>query len=283
MTGISEHTLRVWERRYGFPLPSRTSGGARRYSDEDVSLLKLVTRALKIGYRAGDVVGMSRAELSQLVLQHQSVRPAPTESSSVEAAIALMRKDDAKGVRQELRQALAALGPGRFVTDFAAPLAEKMGESWSGGELSIQQEHLTTHALSCHLRTMLTAFETSGSRPRMLLTTLPDEPHGLGVDLVALYAASRGASVFPLGISTPIDQIVDAAKQLTIDVVGISVTESYDAERANTLLHELHTGLPPRTELWLGGAGIAKHDHWPKGAHKMRDWADIDAAIARFS
>jgi DICT domain-containing protein/predicted DNA-binding transcriptional regulator AlpA len=31
-TGLSEPTLRVWERRYGFPQPRRTASGHRRYS-----------------------------------------------------------------------------------------------------------------------------------------------------------------------------------------------------------------------------------------------------------
>ncbi|MES1207962.1 MAG: MerR family DNA-binding transcriptional regulator, partial [Pseudomonadota bacterium] len=29
MTGVDEHTLRIWERRYGFPKPERSSGGTR--------------------------------------------------------------------------------------------------------------------------------------------------------------------------------------------------------------------------------------------------------------
>jgi DICT domain-containing protein len=35
-TGVGEATLRAWERRYGFPEPSREPSGHRRYSDEDV-------------------------------------------------------------------------------------------------------------------------------------------------------------------------------------------------------------------------------------------------------
>jgi len=34
-TGISTETLRIWERRYGFPQPDRRPSGHRRYSEED--------------------------------------------------------------------------------------------------------------------------------------------------------------------------------------------------------------------------------------------------------
>lgn len=39
LTGISCHTLRVWERRYGFPVPERSPSGHRRYDPMQVQLL----------------------------------------------------------------------------------------------------------------------------------------------------------------------------------------------------------------------------------------------------
>lgn len=39
LTGISCHTLRVWERRYGFPVPQRSASGHRRYDRTQVQLL----------------------------------------------------------------------------------------------------------------------------------------------------------------------------------------------------------------------------------------------------
>jgi DICT domain-containing protein/predicted DNA-binding transcriptional regulator AlpA len=43
-TGIAAGTIRMWEQRYGFPVPARTASGYRRYSDDDVdSLLKVAS------------------------------------------------------------------------------------------------------------------------------------------------------------------------------------------------------------------------------------------------
>ncbi|MCU0522262.1 MAG: MerR family transcriptional regulator, partial [Anaerolineae bacterium] len=39
MTDIPAATLRVWERRYGFPDTARTEGGHRLYSDSDIQQL----------------------------------------------------------------------------------------------------------------------------------------------------------------------------------------------------------------------------------------------------
>jgi DICT domain-containing protein len=41
-TGVAEPTLRMWERRYGFPAPQRTESGHRRYSEGQAEVVDLV-------------------------------------------------------------------------------------------------------------------------------------------------------------------------------------------------------------------------------------------------
>ena len=48
-TGISVDTLRVWERRYAVVEPSRTDGGGRLYSEQDVARLRLIKRLIDNG------------------------------------------------------------------------------------------------------------------------------------------------------------------------------------------------------------------------------------------
>jgi MerR family transcriptional regulator, light-induced transcriptional regulator len=48
-TGIAAGTIRMWEQRYGFPVPDRTASGYRRYSQEDVGALKRVATLRRRG------------------------------------------------------------------------------------------------------------------------------------------------------------------------------------------------------------------------------------------
>ena len=41
-TGLTAGTIRIWEQRYGFPDPARTSSGYRVYTDDDVTTLQRV-------------------------------------------------------------------------------------------------------------------------------------------------------------------------------------------------------------------------------------------------
>ena len=66
-TGLSADTLRVWERRYGFPKPSRGEHGVRFFTDTDVERLTLIVRALRWGYRPGEVVAKEAGALKELL------------------------------------------------------------------------------------------------------------------------------------------------------------------------------------------------------------------------
>jgi DICT domain-containing protein len=48
-TGVSEATLRAWERRHGFPSPERTASGRRRYSEEQAEQVKRVLAGRRSG------------------------------------------------------------------------------------------------------------------------------------------------------------------------------------------------------------------------------------------
>ena len=48
LSGVGPQTLRLYERR-GLLTPSRTDGGTRRYSDEDLERLKRITELVDLG------------------------------------------------------------------------------------------------------------------------------------------------------------------------------------------------------------------------------------------
>jgi DNA-binding transcriptional MerR regulator len=48
-TGLSKDVLRMWERRYGFPVPERDANGERLYPADQVERLRLIKRLMDQG------------------------------------------------------------------------------------------------------------------------------------------------------------------------------------------------------------------------------------------
>ena len=50
LTGIKAHTIRIWEQRYEFIVPTRTETNIRRYSDEDLKKILNVALLRRHGF-----------------------------------------------------------------------------------------------------------------------------------------------------------------------------------------------------------------------------------------
>ena len=58
LTGIKSHTLRIWEQRYGIPLPNRTATNIRYYTNDDLKLLLNVAMLNRKGYKISKITKM---------------------------------------------------------------------------------------------------------------------------------------------------------------------------------------------------------------------------------
>ena len=63
-TGIPEGTLRMWERRHGFPRPRRSERGHRRYSEQEVEVVRRVIAGRDAGLSLAAAIERARREQS---------------------------------------------------------------------------------------------------------------------------------------------------------------------------------------------------------------------------
>ena len=66
LTGLTTHTIRKWEDRYEIICPLRSSGGSRRYSDEQVTKLRLLKSLVDAGQNISEIASFSAAALKEL-------------------------------------------------------------------------------------------------------------------------------------------------------------------------------------------------------------------------
>ena len=60
LTGVSCHALRVWERRYGLPVPHRSASGHRRYDRDQVRIIRRLSELTQGGRSIGDLIAEIR-------------------------------------------------------------------------------------------------------------------------------------------------------------------------------------------------------------------------------
>jgi methanogenic corrinoid protein MtbC1 len=271
-TGLSKDTLRVWERRYGFPTPTRDAQGEREYDDEQLLRLRHVRRLIDAGHRPGRVVPMPLPELVSLDAQapgrrsreaasaspaRDRRRGAPASVSAEEIArwLALLDVQDVSALRQALQQTLLERGLARLLTECIAPMNLQVGQAWIEGRLAVYQEHLYTEVVQGLLRQAMA--QAAGQRalvpPRILLTTLPGEPHALGLLMAECMLVLEGCQTVPLGTQTPLPEIVAAAEAGGADIVALGFSGIQNPREVRTALEQLRQRLSAHTEIWAGG------------------------------
>ena len=278
--GLSKDVLRVWERRYGFPVPNRDPHGERLYPAAQVLRLRLLKRLMDLGHRPGRLMSTPVEELEALAAGSHDVKAADADAGSheLDELFALVRHHDAAAYLQAMQQRLARQGLRQFVLDTVAPLTVQIGFAWQQGRLQVFQEHLFTESTARVLRQAI-ATVPGGSEPRVLLTTLPKEPHEMGLLMVEAMLSLEGAQCISLGTQMPLMEIVDAVAAHQVDVVALSFSAAFPARQTRALLEQLRAALPGPAELWAGGAGVRKLAA-PDGVTCM---ASLDSAIAAVS
>lgn len=277
-TGFSPDTLRVWQKRYGFPVPRRKPSGHRLYSSADVRRLRRISEALARGHRPGQVVPLAEPRLESLLIDRElSGAASPHRPQALKSLMDLVRGHKGPELTSALLADAAGLGPLEFLRLRAVPMITEVGEAWSRGELGIHHEHFFSQRLEDVLRTVRLPFERGAGGPAITLAAFSGEEHGLGIQMAALMAAFVGLQPHVLGTDTPVEEIVAAFKAQRSAAIGVSISASTAGARSRDQLGELRRAIPAGILILVGGVG-ARRSHPPGGCvivddlQGMHDW-----------
>ena len=96
LTGLTDHTIRVWERRYGAVDPVRSDAGRRRYTAAHVERLGLLKRLVDLGESIGTIDAAGRWILVEIMAKEWGLTDAVREALQNFSAV---RESDALWLR----------------------------------------------------------------------------------------------------------------------------------------------------------------------------------------
>ncbi|MES9971845.1 MAG: MerR family transcriptional regulator [Candidatus Thiodiazotropha sp.] len=275
ISGIPKDLLRMWERRYQYPKPTRDLNGDRIYTDEELNKLVLIRQLVDQGRRPGKLMALDISELSEL-LKGQKVE------FDFDRLIDLLKAGEAIDLRNWLNHQLQQLGLRAFIHKVMVPANQKVGEAWSEGKLAVYEEHLYTELIKTMVRQSLAEKPHQGSGPRVMLTTLPGEVHSLGLLMVEALLRLGGAEVISFGIEMPFRDIKEAAHHHRVDVIGLSFSGNFKLDDAIVMLSGLRQIIADRTEIWVGGGAFTQDTELPAGIDLLDGLHGVEQALARW-
>ncbi len=277
-TGLSAHTLRAWERRYGFPAPRRAASGERLYSAEQVARLALLRSLVERGHRPAQIARLSMAELERILADPAHAPARGAGAFDPEPYFQALAGASIGELHRRLHAGLVRQGLGQFVVDALVPLVRYVGNWWETGRIDAVQEHLFSDQVERLLREAMAPLDADHPT-KIILTTLPSERHGLGLLMTEALLRLEGASCIPIGLETPTAQIARFVAQSRADIVALSFSAAYADPNGHRLLSWLRDELPARVALWAGGEGARKIVRSLPGVSVFRDLDDMVVAF----
>ena len=279
LTGISCHALRVWERRYDFPVPERSESGRRQYGEIQIRQLLAVRRELE---HNNDSVSAAIAAL-------KDGRLALVDASSFEEA----KEDDSASMGQWVEDLLggddasAARWLDREDLDVEAKLQAieaamiDVGERWFRGECAIYQEHFASGFLRRRLSSIYdqlaraprpadqSASDSSpdadagagrdvdpsaGAGPLILLGAVQGEHHEGGLMTTAIGLELAGWRTRMLGVDLPTAELERAVERWRPQALALSFALSRNLQKRFGELSRIQ-GVP----VFVGGRIVLNH------------------------
>lgn len=239
LSGIKAHTIRIWEKRYGFLVPERTSTNIRFYSDEELKLLLNVAALVKRGHKISKVATYGDRRI------HEEVLKLNEQSSSMDdyldQLVIHIINFDSRKFEDLLNELQGKLGFERLVTDLIFPLFRKIGIYWQIGSLFPAQEHLISNLIRQRFIIETAKFKASDTAGTALIFLPENEWHELGLLYSHYLVASRGMNAIYLGQNVPMEDLRALSDQIgnRINIVVTSFVNAIEKDKLQFYLEEI--------------------------------------------
>ena len=170
------------------------------------------------------------------------------------------------GEKQGLEEDLASarsegIKPLTIINDYLLEGMKTVGELFGKGEMQLPFVLQSAEVMKAAVALLEPFMEKSDSTDRgsILLATVKGDVHDIGKNLVDIILTNNGFRVVNLGIKQTINQIIDAAQESEVDVIGMSglLVKSTVIMKEN--LEELdNRGLAMKWPILLGGAALTR-------------------------
>lgn len=279
LSGIKAHTIRVWEQRYSFLKPRRTTTNIRYYSNDELKALLNIALLNKYGYKISRIDQMQPAEIRQTILSLSD--PAAVQERMVNELVQEMVNMQMDRFEQVIAGYIAAKGIEETIMDIIFPFLEKTGILWQTGHINPAQEHIVSNIIRHKLIVAIEAAAPARKKDITALLFLPEgEHHEMGLLFIYYLLKSGGVQTIYLGANIPMKDAGYVTQIKNPDLVFIHLT----ATCPNFSFDKFLTGLAQKIskpDIYISGQ-LAQtcHNPVPAKVHLMRSLSEVVSLIA---
>lgn len=203
LSGIKAHTIRIWEQRYHFLKPKRTTTNIRYYSNDELKTILNIALLNKYGFKISHIDRMQPDEIREKILSLGDVKA--RQERVLNELVQEMAELEIEKFERVIANYITAEGMERTIIQIIFPFLERIGILWQTGHINPAQEHLVTNIIRNQLIVAIESAAPAIKTDTCFLLYLPEgEHHELGLLFMNYLLKSRGAQTIYLGANVPL-------------------------------------------------------------------------------
>jgi MerR family transcriptional regulator, light-induced transcriptional regulator len=243
LVGVSDSTLRAWERRYGVVVSRRTDAGYRLYDEAAVRTLSLMHGLVLEGWSVRAAAEETRRRLAAGELAGGPL-PVDIPAADDEALARVAASFDTAGLSALLDQQFGT-GPFETTVDgWLLPALRELGTAWESGRVTVAGEHLVAHGVA---RRLAAAYETpraASPGPQVVIGLPAGARHELGLLSFAAAARRTGLATTYLGADVPASDWAAAVTAQRADCAVLAASMPEDVASLEQAVAAITTARP---------------------------------------
>ena len=208
ISGISAHTIRIWERRYNLLQPFRTSNNIRYYDLNDLQHLLNIVLLRKEGYKISKIANYSKEEIFELA-EHKVNSAFKNEYALVDLKMS-MYGYNIDLFEQVYEKAMLENSFSSVFKNLFLPMLQYMGLFWQTKTITIAHEHFITNLIYQKIQLNIAQIKQGRVAPsnRTFVLYLPEEEmHEIGLLYFNYELRLKGYKTIYLGRSVPLEDL----------------------------------------------------------------------------
>lgn len=223
ISGIKAHTIRIWEQRYQFLQPSRTTTNIRTYSSSELKTILNVSLLNKYGFKISHIDKMSAEQMEEKILSINQIDA--QKDRVVNNLIKEMVSLNMAGFEHQLDNYIAQKGIEKTITEIIFTFLERVGILWITNHINPAQEHLATNVLRQKIIYGIEKLPPIAKYSKRVVLFLPEaEHHEIGILFVHFLLKQNGIYVDYLGANVPMIDLDYLAKTVKVDYLFCHLT-----------------------------------------------------------
>ena len=252
LSGIKQHTIRIWEQRYGILVPERTDTKIRFYSDNELKLIMNIALLNKKGLKISKIAKLSDQELLDKVSEVEVIQY--SHEIVIDQLTKSMISFDEPLFEKIINNAILNFGFQSVMLEVIYPFLEKIGLLWQTGHINPAQEHFISNLIRQKIIVAIDGQVVSyRANTKKVMVFLPQhELHEIAILFYSYILKLNHHHVIYLGANLPNVHVQEVINVYEPDFVFTVLTSSLNLKNTKQLFLQSATN-NPTINFMLGG------------------------------